>query len=463
MADSGPENDGSLSSQVRRVRRYWWVVAAMTLACGAVGLLSWISTASTYTGRASLIMSSEGRAPDQDAVLVQGFAAYLNSPPYQAKLSAEGVLPAGTSVEARTSAGSPILLVDVTSTREGEASSAASAVAKRFSTDMNEGVERRGAALSQQLQSLVADIAQGGDPATASGQQPQAALAALREQLDALRTSRSNILDVLQLRGGVTTNRPSVVRTVGLGVVGGLMAGVLLALLIGRLSGRLRTCEDLEELDGLTVLSDTVLDARSPTYPSEIRGLAAFVGARTERPGALAVAATSENGTADLVAHQIAGEWARSGRSVLVVLSDMPSEVGAPLSEEGPEVPRGLQKLGGSVVRGALDGLWVMTPDTARSGAASLVEVGVRAVEALANDAAASVDSVLVAAPGVGTSGEAEALCVVAGRAVLLVDPAQARFHPTWRALDRLTRNEVDVLGGVLVRRPDHDVAKHRS
>src|SRR3954453_17749498 len=125
VVDSAPSGDGSLSSQVRRVRRYWWLVVAMTLAGGLAGFLSWSSTATTYTGRASLIMSSDNRAPDQDAVLVPGFAPDRTSGAPQAELGADGPLPAGTSVEALTSAGSPILLVDVTSARPGDARAAA--------------------------------------------------------------------------------------------------------------------------------------------------------------------------------------------------------------------------------------------------------------------------------------------------------------------------------------------------
>ncbi len=464
VVDSDPTGDGSLSNQVRRVRRYWWVVVATMVVFGALGFRSWASTPTTYTGRASLIVSSDYRAPEQDAVLVQGFAAYLNSPAYQARLASEGVLPSGTTVVAQTSAASPILLIDATSTHEEDALPAASAVAKRFSRDMNQGAEERQAALSRTVEDLVEEIARGGGSTTSSpGQQPEAAAAALREQLAALRSSRSNLLEVLQLAGGVTTTRPSVVQTVGLGVIGGLVGGVLLALLVGRLSGRLRTAQDLEALPDLTVLSDTVLDAGSPTYRSEIRGLATLIGARTSRPGAVTVTATSPGDTAGLIAHQIAVEWARSGRAVLAVLSEAPHGVGEPPTDEDTEVPRALQKLGGTVLRGAVDGLWVMTPDKALGDETGLSEIGARAVEAVCNDVSGPVDAVVVAAPGLGSSREAEAMCVVAGGALVLVDPAAARLQPTWRALQRLRQNEVGILGGVLVRRTDHDVAKHRS
>ncbi len=50
--------------------RYWWVVLVVTALAVAASLYATLGVSTTYTGRASLIVSSNGRSPDQDAVLV---------------------------------------------------------------------------------------------------------------------------------------------------------------------------------------------------------------------------------------------------------------------------------------------------------------------------------------------------------------------------------------------------------
>ena len=428
---------------------------------------SWTRTAPTYTARASLVMTSDNRSPDQDAVLVQGFAAYLNSAAYQSELRADAVLPDGTSVEALTSAGSPILLIDVTGDDAALAQTAAKRVATVFSRDMNRGAEDRQEAMERLLQQLSAEIAQGeaGDASSRS----QEALTALSKQLGELRAPRSNLLDVLQLEGGLTEARPSMTRSVGLSTVGGAVGGVLLALLLGRVSGRLSTRQDLEEL-GLTVLSDTVLDVRSPAFQPELRGVAAVLGARTDRVGALTVTSTSQDETASVLARGIAVEWALSGGTVLAVLPEPSSESEGSLSDDDPEVPRALQKIGGRITRGPVDSLWIMTPEHEGAGDdAGLLHVGIRALEAVRDERTAPIDSVIVAAPGLGVSPEADALSIVAGRVLVVVEPGAAQLHGTERALHHLLDNGVMVLGAVFVAaakrvgRAKHKVAERRA
>src|SRR6185312_8599073 len=96
-----------------------------------------MSTGTTYTARASLIVASNDRSPDQDAVLVQGYVTFFNDPAYQGQLLTEADVPTGVTVSAHAAAASPILLVDATASDPKVARASAAAVAQEFRRAVN--------------------------------------------------------------------------------------------------------------------------------------------------------------------------------------------------------------------------------------------------------------------------------------------------------------------------------------
>lgn len=220
---------------MQQLQRLWWIVVVVTLLAGGLAYFSTASQSTTYTGRASLIVSSNNRSPDQDAVLVQGYVDYFNDPAYQSQLEDEAGVE-DVSLEARAAAASPILIVESTADSGSVAQSSAAAVAAAFQSDINAVRDQEQQAAIDQLEDRIDAVTEAG------GADAPTSVAALQDQIAQLEADRTNRLQELQFDGGVSTNSPAVVNNVGLGVVGGFILGTLLALAVGRLTiGRRRT------------------------------------------------------------------------------------------------------------------------------------------------------------------------------------------------------------------------------
>ncbi len=213
--------------QAEHVRRYWWVVI-IVMVLGVLGaLISTYSAHTTYTGRASLIVSSNDRSPDQDAVLVQGYVNYFNDSAYQDQLVSQAGVKESVTLSARAAAASPILLIESTSSTSSTAQSSATAVAQAFQTDINRG---RDAEQAKQLKSLQDRLqAASGILDAAAG----AGVAALQDQIAKVQADRTNRLQELQFRGGVSQTAPSLKANLAFGLFGGLVLGLLGALAVG--------------------------------------------------------------------------------------------------------------------------------------------------------------------------------------------------------------------------------------
>ena len=129
-AESGAEGGNSLASKLAAVRRYWWIVLAVVCLAVLGALVSTAQTPTTYLGRTSLIVSSNNRAPEQDAVLVQGYVSYFNNAAYQQQLLAATGVDAKAELSAEAAAASPILVISATGSDPDSAQSAAIAVAQ---------------------------------------------------------------------------------------------------------------------------------------------------------------------------------------------------------------------------------------------------------------------------------------------------------------------------------------------
>lgn len=211
------------------LRRYWWVTLLVVLLAGAAAYVSTSSTSTTYTGRASLIVSSNNRSPDQDAVLVQGYVDYFNDTAYQRQLLQQAGLRTDVTLSARAAAASPILLIESTAGTPDDAEFSAAAVAEAFQTDIN---RVRDDQQQEQLSSLRERL----NAATAAGGADSASnLATLQDQIAQVEADRVNRLQELQFRGGVSTNAPGQLSNLVFGLFGGLVLGLLASLALGRL------------------------------------------------------------------------------------------------------------------------------------------------------------------------------------------------------------------------------------
>ena len=86
--------------------------------------------------------------------------------------------------------------------------------------------------------------------------------ASLQERIDSARALKSNALQLLQPRAGVTENAPKIASRLVQGAAGGLVLGILAALGLAALSTRLTNAADLRDKTGVAPLVE-VPDAGS--------------------------------------------------------------------------------------------------------------------------------------------------------------------------------------------------------
>jgi succinoglycan biosynthesis transport protein ExoP len=224
--DTQPASPLEARSLWAKARPFWWLVLVIMMISVGVAAYSTSQQSTTYTGRASLIVNSNNRSPDQDAVLVQGYVDYFNDYAYQTQLAKQAKLADRVTLDARAAAASPILLVESTAATPDVAQSSASAVAEAFKADINK-------VMDAQRSSQVDDLQKRLDKALESGGADTSAVATLQDQIAQLQDDRTNRLQELQLTGGVSTNSPSRMTNVALGAFGGLVLGLLAAVALG--------------------------------------------------------------------------------------------------------------------------------------------------------------------------------------------------------------------------------------
>lgn len=212
----------------RPLRRFGWVTFVVVLLALGAGFYSASTLATTYTGRASLIVSSNNRSPDQDAVLVQGYVDYFNDVAYQQQLARSAGLRGDLTLTARAAAASPILLVEATTNSRDTAQAAAAEVAEAFQTDLNRVRDQEQRRQVNELEARLAQVVdEGGEDAATS-------IATLQDQIAEVQSDRTNRLQELQFEGGVSTNVPSTLTNLVLGVLGGSILGILAAVGLDR-------------------------------------------------------------------------------------------------------------------------------------------------------------------------------------------------------------------------------------
>ena len=126
-----------LKRRIEQIKQRWWVVVAIAALTVTLAGVSLLTAHPTYVGKSELIVSSPGRAPDQDAVLLQGYVVLFNNPATIARLQAANHIPDGITFGAKPVAASPILTIEATADDAKTAETAAQDMAVAFRQDIN--------------------------------------------------------------------------------------------------------------------------------------------------------------------------------------------------------------------------------------------------------------------------------------------------------------------------------------
>ncbi len=454
-AETGAEGGNSLASKLAAVRRYWWIVVAVVCLAVVGALVSTARTPSTYLGRTSLIVSSNDRAPEQDAVLVQGYVSYFNNAAYQQQLlAATGVVDANAKLSAEAAAASPILVISATASDPERAQSTAIAVAKAFKDDINRTHDQKIATALATLQDELK---------TARGRNDGTTIAALQERIGELQADRNNVLQELQNRGGVSVEPPSLFNNLVLALAGGLVIGVLAALALARFSRRVRSRYDVADKVGLNTLVELPAPGTKGAQlrrEQRLRQLANILRARLAGPGVVVVTQATDGAATGVVARGLAMEWAIEGhRTVLVRLGDgMASRlprIGKTTSIEPVEASTLLSRMRAGPVPGM--SILDITPRLA-GRAPRLPAMKVTELFKLEQLAGAFL---IIETPAVLDSADAQTASLAADVTILVIDTQVAKVPETCEAVGVLRQPGAVLLGAVLAPVRDDEDTPH--
>ncbi|MFF2107816.1 hypothetical protein [Rhodococcus koreensis] len=486
----------TLHAQIERIRgRAWLVVAVTAVAVG--GALAAVMTADTsYTGKATLTIDSEARLPEQDVAIARSYADTLNYAPYQDKLRETAGLPDDVSFTAGTAASGPMVIVEATAGNEALAASSASAMAEAFRDDFN-------ASWSAGRDNAIAGLkAKWNEELTVLGDLPPegtetalrtAAVSALRDRISQLESDTTDQVQILQLDAGVTENSPSMVRTIGLALVGGFLLGCVLALLVAAVESRITTADDVRELVGLDTLAEVPRGGSAaaesvrqkrfrqlanvvapPAPPSTAAGKhesntlwrmlknaahPASGSSRSTVPAVLAVVApVATDGTAQVAAALAEQRAVRGDRTVLIRADLHHTRQDAQQPGEATDVIPGvadfLSRHGVAdidhLVRAEITSrLRVMEPGHYSGDPYALFTRD--RLDALVQATRGTADLVVVEAPPINEVAEGQVICASVDGVILVFERAVTRGPEAVRACELLDQIDATVLGAVVV------------
>jgi Mrp family chromosome partitioning ATPase/capsular polysaccharide biosynthesis protein len=436
---------GDVGALLAHVRNYWWLVVAVVVVAVVGAFAATAMTPTTYVGRTSLIVSSNDRSPDQDAVLVQGYVDYFNDTAYQEQLLATVGAREDVSLSASSSASSPILVISATTSDPKTAQSNAVQVASAFADDINDVHTTKNAErLAQLRQQLTEALNSDSDDA-------QSVIDNVQDQIDMVQSDTVNTLQELQSKGGVAELRPSLFGNLVPAAGGGLLLGVLAAVTLSRLSRRIHGSLDVRDKVGVPTLVSLPRPkggAGRARQENRLGQLANIVRARLAGPGIVAVAQPEQGYASSVVARELALEWARQGYPTVLVNTRSPA---SPAEERLDGTPDGVLDGGQATPMlrpGGVAGLSILelTPETGGPGPAATVST---ASEFVARQVLAG-QYVIFEAPAVVQSAAAQATCLAADHTVLVVDPEVTRVPAAREAIAVLRQMGAHVLGVVV-------------
>jgi polysaccharide biosynthesis transport protein len=402
-----------------------------------------------YVGKSILMLSSPGRGPEQDAMMVVAYAQMFNQLPTIERLRASNGLPDDVTFEARSIGSSPILEIEATATEPGEAQDVAALMSAAFRDDIN-FVRLRGAAdtaqkLEEEYDGLLAVA-----PASPDGS-ANPLLLALRERIDAINTDTTNQLLDLQPRAGVEAIPTGMLFNVASGAVGGVLLGILSALTVARMSSRLRDSTDVIEKTGikpLVEIPDGGTEARDVLREERIRALANQVHLQ-DLPKSTVLAVTDCAGArgARELAAALARLSAHQGYETVLVHADNfePS-----LRQAGfNDALNDSALVHDLLVAGEAPALRIL-PAGSMIGDRYCRLTGDKVVGVL-EELRTCADMIIVAAPSVMIASEAQIICATADFSMMVVSPDNTRSNDVTTAAQAFQDARVQVLGAVLM------------
>ncbi|KGI70055.1 hypothetical protein EU78_24335 [Mycolicibacterium rufum] len=408
--------------------------------------MSGLQAHTTYVGKSTLVVASPNRLTDQDAVIVQGYVQLFNDEAVNARLAAKSQLPLGVEVQAATAASSPILSVDATASDPRVAQDAAEKMAGAFRNDINSMQQAR---LNDSIKAAERRLAQ----VTANGTpEDPAEAAALQNQIMEMSVDRTNELQVLQPRAGVTEVSPQTGLQIALGAIGGLALGILAALALATVSTRLKNLDDIREKTPVEPLVE--IPAGGHVHGRErrqerVRTLANLVSLE-DLPKNTAVVVVNCSGTRapSPLAGELAGFWARQGYRTVLVGAD-------PRGWCDAESPGFLEALDDSTLVHSLlrdsdiESLKILPGG--RTDGSDWRRITRERVAAVLDEIRTVADVIVMMAPPVTASADAQLICAAADLTILAVVKNVTRAGDVTAAAGSLSKAHADVFGAVLI------------
>jgi Mrp family chromosome partitioning ATPase/capsular polysaccharide biosynthesis protein len=437
----------ALKRRIDQIRRRWWLVLAAVVLGVLAAVLPSLSAPPTYVGKSALVMSSPGRAPEQDTMMVVGYSTIFNQPVTISRLEVEANLPDKTTFESKTVAASPILIIEATANDPRVAQDAAQKMAEAFRDDIN-SVRQKGN--EQSVQDLEAQLGALGTQPTPDGF-VNPALAALQDRINSLKYDSTNQLQDLQLRAGVTELTPNYKSSVLLGAVGGFVLGALGAIGLGSLSTRLTNSADLQYKTGIEPLAEIPSSGtrKSNRTGSERIHMLANAVRLADLPKPEVIALTGTGGVAEsrALAEQLANLSARQGYRTVLVYADN-EELASANGVGFNEALVGTSPVSLVLKAGQLDSLTIIPPGSVQADRYSSMSPAKIAV--VLDELRGIADSIIVAAPSIAEAAEAQLLCSAADTTILVVPSKSARADDVIRARNALEAAQAGLLGAVL-------------
>lgn len=433
--------------RIEQVRHRWWVVLVVA-GLGALSALPLLGASPTYTATSTLVLSSPGRNPVEDATMITGYSGLFNDPATIDRLKIGHGIPDGVTFEARMVGASPILTISAVADDPRVAQDSALKMAEAFTDDINSVRQRRNDKAIQETQHQLDQLLAQPGPEGAMNQ----LVPVVQQRLDSLRADSTDQVQELQPRGGVAENAPHMMTELALRTGGGLVLGVLAALALATLSTRVTNPEDLLEKTGVETLVDVPSGdslSQRKLRESRLRRLANLVSLQ-DLPKSTVVAVTDSRGAtgAQELAEQLATLSAKQGYRTVLVYADegtAPASAGAGFSEVLADPGMAEDALGA----GTVDSLKIMSSGALVADRYSLVSR--EKVVAVVDELRTLADTIVIAAPSITESVDAQPICAAADRTVLVVDRRSSRVSGVVAAVEALTDARADLLGAVLV------------
>jgi polysaccharide biosynthesis transport protein len=442
-----------LMRRIEQIKQRWWVVVAISALTVILAGVPLLSSHPTYVGKSELIVSSPGQAPEQDAALVQGFIALFNDPATIARLQAANHISDGITFEAKPVAASPILIIEATAHDAKAAETAAEDMAVAFRQDIN-------AVHEADKRQTLADLTSQLDRAQPSSNNPINPMQAgpLQDQIFNTRHNMTNELQDLQLRAGVTTNAKHGVGSLVLPAAGGLLLGLLAALGLGVLSTRLWSSADIREktdVEPLVEVPESGSVARNRLREHRLRTLANIVSSGDlSMPKVLALTDIRGARGAQDIAWALAEFWAKQGhRTVLVYAGDASCQEGSWGFIDALADLSWIGRFDEVLNDGAVASMKVLPGGSVVADRSSRVTR--ERICALLDKLRPVADTIVVAAPPIADSTEAQLLCAAAERTLLVAARGKSRAGDVTAAAEALAKAHAVLLGAVLIEGSD--------